>query len=202
MPLHTWLLQLLVKTESACAGLLDYGWVLLLLLLADVQCSRCRGACKRARVHGKPLRLLQWSAVPVVAWHLMGCICQRCSICLLGWSQVTGYGTRLMNWTKVRAAALNGFQCPGRTSDALPAQEPPMLRALVNQRCQSLHPANHAALPCSAQHYAREMDGLEAFLTYADNNAVGYFSKQQFTKTITLEKEKVGRCQRWLASSF
>ena len=36
------------------------------------------------------------------------------------------------------------------------------------------------------------MDGLEAFLTYADNNAVGYFSKQQFTKTITLEKEKVG----------
>ncbi|PRW60054.1 Histone acetyltransferase GCN5 [Chlorella sorokiniana] len=53
--------------------------------------------------------------------------------------QVTGYGTRLMNWTK---------------------------------------------------HYAREMDGLEAFLTYADNNAVGYFSKQQFTKAITLEKEK------------
>lgn len=46
--------------------------------------------------------------------------------------------------------------------------------------------------PCPVQHYAREMDGLEAFLTYADNNAVGYFSKQQFTKTITLEKEKVG----------
>ncbi|PSC71001.1 Histone acetyltransferase GCN5 [Micractinium conductrix] len=53
--------------------------------------------------------------------------------------QVTGYGTRLMNWTK---------------------------------------------------HYAREMDGLEAFLTYADNNAVGYFSKQNFTKVVTLEKEK------------
>ncbi|KAL4424337.1 hypothetical protein ABPG75_001638 [Micractinium tetrahymenae] len=53
--------------------------------------------------------------------------------------QVTGYGTRLMNWTK---------------------------------------------------HYAREMDGLEYFLTYADNNAVGYFSKQSFTKTVTLEKDK------------
>lgn len=53
--------------------------------------------------------------------------------------QVTGYGTRLMNWTK---------------------------------------------------HYAREMDGLEYFLTYADNNAVGYFSKQSFTKNVTLEKDK------------
>ncbi|KAI3436320.1 hypothetical protein D9Q98_002373 [Chlorella vulgaris] len=53
--------------------------------------------------------------------------------------QVTGYGTRLMNWTK---------------------------------------------------HYARQMDGLEYFLTYADNNAVGYFSKQSFTKTVSLEKDK------------
>lgn len=42
------------------------------------------------------------------------------------------------------------------------------------------------------QHYAREMDGLEYFLTYADNNAVGYFSKQSFTKNVTLEKDKVG----------
>lgn len=47
------------------------------------------------------------------------------------------------------------------------------------------------------QHYAREMDGLEAFLTYADNNAVGYFAKQQFTKTVTLEKEKVGAVVPW-----
>jgi hypothetical protein len=35
------------------------------------------------------------------------------------------------------------------------------------------------------------MDGLEYFLTYADNNAVGYFSKQAFTKTVSLEKDKV-----------
>lgn len=53
---------------------------------------------------------------------------------------------------------------------------------------------NHTAPGTSprtiTQHYAREMDGLEAFLTYADNNAVGYFAKQQFTKTVTLEKEK------------
>lgn len=35
------------------------------------------------------------------------------------------------------------------------------------------------------------MDGLEYFLTYADNNAVGYFSKQSFTKTVTQEKDKV-----------
>ena len=35
------------------------------------------------------------------------------------------------------------------------------------------------------------MDGLEYFLTYADNNAVGYFTKQSFTKQVTLEKDKV-----------
>lgn len=53
--------------------------------------------------------------------------------------QVSGYGTRLMNWTK---------------------------------------------------QYARKMDACEYFLTYADNNAVGYFSKQGFTKTITMEKSR------------
>lgn len=53
--------------------------------------------------------------------------------------QVSGYGTRLMNWTK---------------------------------------------------HYARERDGCEYFLTYADNNAVGYFSKQGFTKQVTMDKER------------
>lgn len=53
--------------------------------------------------------------------------------------QVTGFGTRLMNWTK---------------------------------------------------HYARARDGVEFFLTYADNNAVGYFSKQGFTKQLTVDKER------------
>ncbi len=41
------------------------------------------------------------------------------------------------------------------------------------------------------------MDGLEYFLTYADNNAVGYFSKQSFTKNVTLEKDKVGAKLMW-----
>jgi histone acetyltransferase len=53
--------------------------------------------------------------------------------------QVSGYGTRLMNWTK---------------------------------------------------QYAREQDECEYFLTYADNNAVGYFSKQGFTKTISMERTR------------
>lgn len=53
--------------------------------------------------------------------------------------QVSGFGTRLMNWTK---------------------------------------------------HYARERDGCEFFLTYADNNAVGYFSKQGFTKVLTMPRER------------
>ncbi|CAM8897118.1 unnamed protein product [Rhodiola kirilowii] len=37
---------------------------------------------------------------------------------------------------------------------------------------------------------ARDDDGLTHFLTYADNNAVGYFTKQGFTKEITLDKEQ------------
>lgn len=53
--------------------------------------------------------------------------------------QVSGFGTRLMNWTK--------------------------------------------------QH-ARDQDGCEYFLTYADNAAVGYFSKQGFTKSISMPKER------------
>jgi histone acetyltransferase len=38
--------------------------------------------------------------------------------------------------------------------------------------------------------HARDGDGLTHFLTYADNNAVGYFNKQGFTKEIYLEKER------------
>lgn len=38
--------------------------------------------------------------------------------------------------------------------------------------------------------HARDTDGLTHFLTYADNNAVGYFIKQGFTKEIHLEKER------------
>ncbi|CAG7905670.1 hypothetical protein BRARA_D00454 [Brassica rapa] len=37
--------------------------------------------------------------------------------------------------------------------------------------------------------HARNVDGLTHFLTYADNNAVGYFVKQGFTKEIYLEKD-------------
>ncbi|KAH7285928.1 hypothetical protein KP509_33G051500 [Ceratopteris richardii] len=38
--------------------------------------------------------------------------------------------------------------------------------------------------------HARDDDGLTHFLTYADNNAVGYFIKQGFTKEITMEKDR------------
>ncbi|CAL4941814.1 unnamed protein product [Urochloa decumbens] len=38
--------------------------------------------------------------------------------------------------------------------------------------------------------HARDADGLTHFLTYADNNAVGYFVKQGFTKEISLDKER------------
>ncbi|XP_031269902.1 histone acetyltransferase GCN5 [Pistacia vera] len=38
--------------------------------------------------------------------------------------------------------------------------------------------------------HARDIDGLTHFLTYADNNAVGYFIKQGFTKEIFLEKDR------------
>ncbi|CAM8966001.1 hypothetical protein QQ045_003758 [Rhodiola kirilowii] len=38
--------------------------------------------------------------------------------------------------------------------------------------------------------HARDVDGLTHFLTYADNNAVGYFIKQGFTKEIFLDKER------------
>lgn len=40
--------------------------------------------------------------------------------------------------------------------------------------------------------YARERDGCEYFLTYADNSAVGYFAKQSFTKEISMPKDRVG----------
>ncbi|XP_031487712.1 histone acetyltransferase GCN5 [Nymphaea colorata] len=38
--------------------------------------------------------------------------------------------------------------------------------------------------------HARDVDHLTHFLTYADNNAVGYFIKQGFTKEIGLDKDK------------
>lgn len=30
--------------------------------------------------------------------------------------------------------------------------------------------------------YARQLDHIESFLTYADNNAIGYFAKQGFIR--------------------
>lgn len=41
------------------------------------------------------------------------------------------------------------------------------------------------------QEFAKTRDGLGAFLTYADNAAVGYFKKQGFSAAITLPREKV-----------
>jgi hypothetical protein len=41
------------------------------------------------------------------------------------------------------------------------------------------------------QEFAKTQDRLAAFLTYADNAAVGYFKKQGFTAAITLPRERV-----------
>ena len=46
----------------------------------------------------------------------------------------------------------------------------------------------------SAQVAAKVQDGLEYFLTYADNAAVGYFEKQGFTKEVTMPRERVRSC--------
>lgn len=51
-------------------------------------------------------------------------------------------------------------------------------------------------IPCWQLH-ARDQDGCQYFLTYADNNAVGYFSKQGFSKTISMEKERVRGAPGW-----
>lgn len=40
------------------------------------------------------------------------------------------------------------------------------------------------------KHYARAQDACEYFLTYADNAAVGYFSKQGFTKALSMPRER------------
>lgn len=40
--------------------------------------------------------------------------------------------------------------------------------------------------------YAKNKENLTHFLTYADNNAIGYFQKQGFTREIFLEREKWG----------
>lgn len=42
------------------------------------------------------------------------------------------------------------------------------------------------------QELARRRDGLEYFLTYADNAAVGYFEKQGFSTKLSLPRDQVG----------
>ncbi len=44
---------------------------------------------------------------------------------------------------------------------------------------------------CIMQEAAKVQDGLEYFLTYADNAAVGYFEKQGFTREVTMPRERV-----------
>ena len=46
-------------------------------------------------------------------------------------------------------------------------------------------------LNSAPQEFAKTQDRLAAFLTYADNAAVGYFKKQGFTAAITLPRERV-----------
>ena len=38
--------------------------------------------------------------------------------------------------------------------------------------------------------YVKEEEDMTHLITFADNNAVGYFSKQGFTKDIVMEREK------------
>lgn len=42
-------------------------------------------------------------------------------------------------------------------------------------------------------------DGIEYFLTYADNHAIGYFKKQGFTKSISMPKS--AHAKSWLSGS-
>ncbi len=53
----------------------------------------------------------------------------------------------------------------------------------------------------SSQEYAVRNDSLECFLTYADNNAVGYFAKQGFTKEITFSGDRVRLPHAFVTSS-
>ena len=46
-------------------------------------------------------------------------------------------------------------------------------------------------IPVCSQELARSRDGLQYFLTYADNAAVGYFEKQGFSTQLTLPREQV-----------
>jgi histone acetyltransferase len=43
-------------------------------------------------------------------------------------------------------------------------------------------------LMCHVKEYVKQTHGIQNFLTYADNYAIGYFKKQGFTTDITLEK--------------
>ena len=38
--------------------------------------------------------------------------------------------------------------------------------------------------------YARQLDHIQSFLTYADNNAIGYFAKQGFVKRELPQKKR------------
>ena len=41
---------------------------------------------------------------------------------------------------------------------------------------------------CHVKEYVKKTHGVQNFLTYADNYAIGYFKKQGFTTDITLDK--------------
>ena len=135
--------------------------------------------------------------------------------------QVSGFGTRLMNWTKVsgaggggggwewkggasspQAACVAAATPSGRGGDApvclapcvLPLTPPPPTRPPPLPVPSCPYPSCPPSPPCPCpppQHYARERDACQYFLTYADNNAVGYFAKQSFTKAPTMERERV-----------
>ena len=59
------------------------------------------------------------------------------------------------------------------------------------------HPEREARRS-APQEFAKTRDRLAAFLTYADNAAVGYFKKQGFTAAITLPRERVRTCRQGL----
>ena len=69
-------------------------------------------------------------------------------------------------------------------------EAPPPAHAQQGE-CSATTPAEHSH-PSDAQELARSRDGLQFFLTYADNAAVGYFEKQGFSTEVSQPKERVG----------
>jgi hypothetical protein len=126
--------------------------------------------------------------------------------------QVKGFGTRLMNYTKVSehfshmctynccigdSSKLRLRQCRGASHAGRALPQPTSCRALTacaGIQSQVAIQSIKLTMNSAPQEFAKTQDRLAAFLTYADNAAVGYFKKQGFTAAITLPRERVRTC--------